>query len=257
MQLSEDQRALLRLLLAGDSYEQIAAVLGVSPSEVRARAQQAAGQMEEETLDGRSKEDVRERLAELNGLGSTRTPSSSPQKLSRRRRGVPTTVWLTFAAGVAVLVVVLGLTQLGGNADDEPQGTASDQEDVVAVELMPVGRSQASGTAAIVRVADLPAVDLDVRRLAPTGPGETYVLWLLGSGDRGVPIAFRQVGPDGRFTGRIEIPSAAAGLLPSLDQIDLSVVRNREAAAALNEAARSRTLPQHIGTAVLRGALRR
>jgi anti-sigma-K factor RskA len=256
MPLSDDQRALLRLLLAGDTYEQIAGVLGASPSEVRARANEAAGRMEQETLDGRSEEEVRDWLRELNGLSSTGTASSSPQQLSRRRGGVSPALWLTFAAGVVVLVVVLGLTQLGGDAGDEPPGAAPDQEDVVAVELMPVGRSQASGTAAIVRVADLPAVDLDVRGLTPAGPGETYVLWLLGSGGRGFPIAFREVGPDGRFIGRTEIPSAAAGLLPSLDQIDLSLVRSREAAAALNEAARSSTLPQHIGTSVLRGALR-
>lgn len=255
MPLSQDQRALLRLLLAGDTYEQIAGVLGASPSEVRSRANEAVGLMEEETLDGRSEEEVRARLRELNGLSSIGTASSSPPEPSGRRQ-VPPALWLTFAAAVVVLVVVLGLTQLGGDGDDEPPATAPDQEDVVAVELKPVGGSRASGTAAIVRVADLPAVDLDVRGLTPSGPRETYVLWLLGTGERGFPIAFRAVGPNGRFTGRTEIPSAAGGLLPSLDQIDLSLVRSREAAAALNEAARSGTLPRHIGKSVLRGALR-
>ena len=256
MPLSDDQRALLRLLLAGDTYEQIAGVLGASPTEVRARANEAAGQMDEETLDGRSGEEVRARLRELNGLGSTEAASSGPAELPGRRRGVPPALWLTFAAAAAVLLVVLGLTQLGGNGDEEPPAAAPDQEDAVAIELMPVGGSDAKGTAALVRVADLPAVDLDVRGLTPAGPGETYVLWLLGSGDRGFPIAFRDVGPNGRFTGRTEIPSAASGLLPSLERLDLSLVRSREAAAALNEAARSRTLPQHVGTTVLRGVLR-
>ena len=35
MALSEDQRALLRLLLAGDTYERVAEVLGTSAGEVR------------------------------------------------------------------------------------------------------------------------------------------------------------------------------------------------------------------------------
>lgn len=254
MPLTQDQRALLRLLLAGDNYEQIAAVLGASPTELQARAHEAAGSMEEETLDGRSEKDVRERLRTLDGASST-VDAPGPERPFQRRRAVPRALWPAVAAAVVVVVAVLGYTQLGGEGGDEPQVTAQDQEDVVSIKLIPVGRSQASGTVAIVRVADLPAIDLDVRGLAPTGPGETYVLWLLGSGGRGLPVAFRRVGPDGRFTGRTEIPSAAAGLLPSLDQIDLSLVRNREAAAALREAARSGTLPQHIGTTVLRGAL--
>jgi hypothetical protein len=255
MPLSEDQRALLRLLLAGDSYEQIAAVLGATPSEVRTRAGEAAQRMEGETLDGRSEREVRERLRELDGQSSAEAPSS-PEERSPRRRGVPPALWVTFAAAAVVLVVVIGLTQLGGDGDDEPPAAAPDQEDVVAIELRPVGGSEAKGSAALVRVADLPAVDLDVRGLPPARRGETYVLWLLGSGNRGFPIAFRAVGPNGRFTGRTEIPSAAAGLLPSLDRLDLSLVRSQEAAAALIEAARGGTLPQHIGTSVLRGSLR-
>jgi hypothetical protein len=255
MQLSEDQQALLRLLLRGDTYEEIAEVVGTSRADVRARAHRAAEQMEDESIDSRSADEVRGRLRELDRAVRTGATTSGPDEPSSGRRSVPRALWLGLVAGsVVVLVVVVALTQLGGGEEDGTNASAPDQEDVVSIKLAPVGRSQASGTAAIVRVADLPAVDLDASRLTPTGPGETYVLWLLGSGDRGVPIAFREVGPNGRFTGRTQIPSAAVGLLPSLDRIDLSLVRSQEAAAALNDAARSRTLPQHIGTTVLRGA---
>ncbi len=253
MPLSEDQRALLRLLLAGDSYNQIAAVLGTSPSEVRDRAHRAAGGMDE-TLDGRSAEEVRERLKTLDAVSSAEAPPAQ-RVAPAGRQPVPRALWLAGAA-LVIAVAVLGITQLGGDGDDAPQATPPDQEDVVSVKLKPVGGSRASGTAAIVRVADLPAIDLDVRRLTPSLPGETYVLWLLGSGGRGLPVAFRQVGSDGLFTGRTEIPSSAAGLFPSFEQVELSVVSNREAASVLQEAARSRTLPQHIGNTVLRGALR-
>jgi hypothetical protein len=252
MPLSEDQRALLRLLLAGDGYAQIAEVLGTSTNDVRTRAHRAVTEMGGETLDGRSEDDVRARLRELDGAPE---PRSGPAGLARGRRNVPRPLWLVLAGGLVGLVAVLVITQLGRDADEEPQTAAPDQEDAVSIELTPVGGSQARGTAAIVRVADLPAVDLDARGLAPTDPDETYVLWLLGAGDRGLPIAFRRVGDDGRFTGRTEIPSSAAGLLPSLDRVDLSRVRSREAAAVLNEAAQGGTLPQHIGTTVLRGAL--
>jgi hypothetical protein len=252
MPLSEDQRALLRLLLAGDDYSQIAEVLGTSPGDVRAQAHRAAAGMGEETLDGRSENEVKARLRELDGAPE---PRSGLAERAGRRQGVPRALWLALAGGLIVLVAVLAITQLGGD-DEETPAPSPDQEDTVSIKLTPVGGSQARGTAAIVRVADLPAVDLDARGLTPTGPDETYVLWLLGSGDRGLPVAFRRVGADGRFTGRTEIPSSAAGLLPSLDRIDLSLVRSREAAAVLNEAARGGTLPQHVGTTVLRGTLR-
>jgi Anti-sigma-K factor rskA len=255
MSLTEDQRALLRLLLAGDGYAQIAEVMGTSSAEVRARAYEAADRMSPETLDGRTVEDVRDRLFSLNGLDSA-AEVASPASREAAPRHYPRALWLAVAAAAVVLAVVVVLTQAGGDENEEPQTTASDQEDIINIELRPVGGSQASGTAAIVRVEDLPAVDLDARGLAPVNPGETYVLWLLGADDRGVPLAFRAVGPDGRFVGRTQIPSAAAGLLPSFERIELSLVRRRTAAAAVNEAAQSRTLPEQVGTTVLGGALK-
>ena len=41
MALSEDQAALLRLLLAGDTYDRVAEVLGTTAADVKARAHAA------------------------------------------------------------------------------------------------------------------------------------------------------------------------------------------------------------------------
>jgi hypothetical protein len=68
-------------------------------------------------------------------------------------------------------------------------------------------------------------------------------------------VAFQAVGADGRITGQTPIPSAASGLLPSFDTADLTLTRQRNAAAAVQQAAQSGTLPQRVGTSVLRGAL--
>ena len=67
MALSDDQRALLRLLMAGDTYEQVADVLGTSPSEVRRRAAEAAGVLESDPEPELPPAAVRGRLAELEG----------------------------------------------------------------------------------------------------------------------------------------------------------------------------------------------
>ena len=108
----------------------------------------------------------------------------------------------------------------------------------------------------VVRVADQPAVDLAIEGLTPSGPGQSYVLWLAGSGGRSLPVAFKAVGSDGKLTGRTPIPTAAEGLLPSFTSVVLTLSRQREAAAAVQRAAQSATLPQVVGTPVMRGALR-
>ncbi len=124
------------------------------------------------------------------------------------------------------------------------------------VRLSSVGGSHASGGLTIIRIADQPAVDLDIRGLEPTGRGETYVLWFVGSGGRSLPVAFQAVGANGQITGRTAIPTAAASLLPSFDTADLTLTRRRLAAAAVQQAAQAGTLPQRVGTSVLRGPLR-
>ena len=137
--------------------------------------------------------------------------------------------------------------------------TSTDQggrEDVIPIRLMPVGGSRASGTIAVVRVADQPAVDLAIRGLHPTGTGESYVLWFVGSGGRSLPIGFHAVGADGRLTGRTQIPASAIGLLPNFDVAELTLTNRSATAAAVRQAAQSDTLPQVVGTPVLQGPLR-
>ena len=255
MALSEDQRALLRLLLAGDTYEQVAGVLGTEPDDVRLRAHVAV-----EALDGEPdrefpQDTVRARLEALEGgPGADAVPASATTAPSGMRR--PWLLWLA-AGAVAVAAIVVVVVASGGGGDGDTQSTTSGaQEDVVPVRLTPVGGSKASGRISVVRVADQPAVDLAIAGLEPSGPGESYVLWFVGSAGRSLPVAFHAVGADGRLTGRTPIPTAAEGLLPNFTSAVLTLTHQREAAAAVQQAARNATLPQVVGTPVMRGALR-
>jgi hypothetical protein len=250
MALSEDQSALLKLLLTGDTYERVADVLGTTPEDVRARAHVAAATLEAGPSGEFPPEAVNARLAELEGAPA---PVPATQAGARRRRWA---LWLAAGAAAAVLVLVLVLVTSGGGGGEGGATTTLDREDVVPVRMTPVGGSGASGTIAIVRVGDQPAVDLAMRGLRPTGAGETYVLWFVGSGRRSLPVAFQAVGRDGRLTGRASIPTAASSLLPSFESAELTVTPKREAAAAVQRAAQSGTLPQPVGASVLRGSLR-
>jgi hypothetical protein len=255
MALSEDQRALLGLLLAGDTYERVADVLGTSADDVRRRAHDAAGALEAETDAGISSEAVRERLNALEG-GPAQEPgvAAEPSQMEPRR----TLLWIVAGGAALVVLVVLLVVGLGGDGEDEGGTTtaAGGQEEAVPVRLSPVGGSRASGGLTIIRIADQPAVDLDIRGLTPSGNGETYVLWFVGSGGRSLPVAFQAVGEDGRIAGQTPIPTAAASLLPSFETADLTLAQRREAVAAVGQAAQSGTLPQPVGTLVLRGPLR-
>ena len=253
MALSEDQRALLTLLLAGETYEHVADVLGTSKDEVRERAHEAAGALEAEGDPALSPSAVNERLTVLDGPPARTAAVDAPADSRRPRLAL----WLVLGGAALVVLVVALVVATGGGGEDEGTTTSTgDQEDAIPVKLSPVGGSHASGGLTIVRVADQPAVDLDIRGLQPTGRGETYVLWFGGSGGRSLPVAFQAVGADGRITGRSVIPGAATSLLPSFDTADLTLSRQREAASAVQRAAQAGTLPQRVGTSVLRGPLR-
>ena len=66
MALTEDQRALLQLLLAGDTYDRVAELLGESAGEVR-EAHEAASALEASPGEDLSSEAVRDRLEALEG----------------------------------------------------------------------------------------------------------------------------------------------------------------------------------------------
>ncbi len=256
MALSEDQRALLRLLLAGDTYEQVASVLGASPDEVRSRAHEAAEELEGARDREFPREAVSGRLGALDSPTGTDRPSAAvaPAQSGRSR---PWLLWLTLGAAAIAVVVVLVVALGGGDGGGDSQTTTSGaQEDVVPIRLTPVGGSKATGRISVVRIADQPAVDLAIAGLEPSGPGQSYVLWFVGSGGRSLPVAFHAVGADGKLTGRTPIPTAAEGLLPSFTSAELTLTRQREAATAVQRAAQSATLPQVVGTPVMRGALR-
>src|SRR6187549_3321204 len=105
MALSDDQRALLRLLMAGDTYEHVADVLGTSPSEVRGRAAEAAEVLESDPEPELSPAAVRDRLAELEG-GPPPSAAVSPTaaaggRFAGWRSWIP---WI--AVGVAVVIAL-------------------------------------------------------------------------------------------------------------------------------------------------------
>ena len=78
----------------------------------------------------------------------------------------------------------------------------------------------------------------------------------MGSGGRSLPVAFQAVGANGQAHRQDADPDRGRGPPAELHHRDLTLTRQREAAAAVQQAAQTGTLPQRVGTPVLRGALR-
>jgi hypothetical protein len=251
MALSEDQRALLRLLLDGEDYDAIGSLLGEGPDAVRERAHEAlaaAGESDPPLADA-----VRERLLRLDGAEPT-DAAEAPSRVNSPSRRLA--LWLPLTVGAVALAVIVLVASGAFDGDSPPEPSSApgpDREDVVVIALKPVGGASAKGSARLIRIDDLPTLDIDVTGLEPSGPEETYIVWLYNSPGEAFPVSFQSVAPNGRLEGRISIPAAAGALLASFDGLDVSLAGKREAAAAVDEAAQGGGIPRHVGRSVVRG----
>lgn len=166
------------------------------------------------------------------------------------------------AGALLVLIVVLIVVNPFGGSDnssssDQASTTSSTSGDVTIVKLDPVGGGNATGQAVFARVQNQPVLQINLSGLEPTGKDQTYIVWLYNSDKAAFPLARDQVGSDGDLTGAAPIPSQLIGLIgpDGFDQIDVSLASNGETAAALQAAAKSKKLPAHSGTTVLRGQI--
>lgn len=247
MALSEDQRALMRLLLEGEDYASIATLLGDEREAVRERAHRARDEVGADEPE--LAEAIAHRLAQLDGV----EPEAPAPPRSRRRR---LSLWLPLAIGAvalaAIVVVVSGVFESDSSPSRSPK-PAPDREDVVVIPLNPVAGASAKGQARLLRIEDLPALDVDIVGLDPSGPDETYIVWLYNSPTKAFPLVFLDVGANGRLEGRAPVPAAATPLLASFEGLDVSLAKKSEAAAAIAQAAQGSGIPRHVGRSVVRG----
>lgn len=282
-----DADALLAALLSGQSYRDVAELLGDHETVVRTRARSAL-----QALDGQGElpADVADGLLGQGSSGSWAGRSPDPSlgsridrlraELGRIAPGVDVPAPAASAGGpgvdpgdaepdrrvllglslvgVAVLLVVLAVSGVfggSGSGTDAGGDRADPAEDLVLIPLKPVGGTKARGEIRLIRVADLPALALTIEGLQPSPAGQTYLVWLYDSAARAFPVGFRDVGPNGRIRGEIALPAVATALLPGFDFIDISLTSDADAQAAIKNAGPS-GIPAHAGESVLRGSLR-
>jgi hypothetical protein len=279
MPLSDDQRALLRLLAQREQgYEDIAALKGKSVDEVREEVRAAL-----DALDAPPEppplpppepppsapppspvpEPVQTAKAESPAARSSATAARPAVPVERRR-------FVLLAGGaLAAVALVIGLIALIGGDSGSDSGSASAESaltepaaaeggKVTQAVLTAADGGDASGRAIFGRVGKEEIVlQVAAENLEPTGNGESYTVWLYRSPKLSLRVGSVAVGEGGRLGARFAIPAELLAYVASgaFDQIYVSKTSNAAYQQEVARAKANKTLPRYTGETVLIGPI--
>ena len=268
MPLSDDQRALLRLLAKREEgYEDIAALKGLSVEQVRA--------------------EVKDALAELDAAGEAPAPVSTPKPpefgprakkptpapRSRPRPAIPAVPaerrrLLLLAGGALgiVAVVLIAIALIGGGSDSgsdsttdsATEATAAGSSKVTQAVLSAADGSDASGSAVFGRVGKEEIVlQVTAENLAPTDQGQSYTVWLYRSPKLSLRVGSAPVSDEGRLGAQFPIPAELLAYIAggAFDRIYVSRLEDAAYKQEVARAKQSKSLPRYSGETVLTGQI--
>ena len=150
-----------------------------------------------------------------------------------------------------VLVALVAVLVSGGGGSDDRGGRSGTS--LIALRPLTEG-SESTGEALLVRAGKEALVQVELRGLAASAPGESYVVWLYSSQASAYPLARDVVKDNGRLGGPAPVPPGLRPPLASFGCVDVSLASNRELARVLT--GRSAAV-RHVGRSVLRGEIPR
>ena len=280
MALSDDQRALLRLLAQREQgYEDIAALKGKSVEEVREEVRAAL-----EDLEAPPPEPPPPPAPVPPVPAPSSPPASEPTQAGQAEAAVPhrpSRAWrpapaaerrrfALIAAGALVAIgAVLGLVALIGGDSGSDSGSASAESGlsepaaaengkVTQAVLAAADGGDANGRAIFGRVGKEEIVlQVTAENLEPTGNGESYTVWLYRSPKLSLRVGSVAVGEGGRLGARFTIPAELLAYVASgaFDQIYVSKTSNAAYQQEVARAKASKTLPRYTGETVLTGEI--
>ncbi len=281
MALSEDQKAMLRLLAqrGEQGYEDLAALMGIEVGEVHAKALAAAAQLESEGIPAPAIPPPPG--ASANPPPAPAIPEAAAKETPRKRTPPPRPSFsppggggarAAIAAGALVVIALVLVLVLSGGEDSGDTGAGGGDDDasgqtvntangngreVTQAILEPVDGGEARGVATFGRVKNSLALQLEATGLEPTVKGESYTVWLYESPRKMLPLASTRVGKSGQIGVQVEVPTEVLGYLASesFDQIDLSLTDDAALQASLAKATNEKKAPIYTGTDVLRGQI--
>lgn len=283
MPLSDDQRALLRLLAKREEgYEDIAALKGLSVDDLRAEVNDALAELEsssEAPSPPPSPEPPAAEKATAEPVPKPE-PAAAPKprvrpgtaKLSGRTPVPAERRRLVLLAGgaLAVVAIVLGaIALIGGGGDggsDSTATTAGSETELTAAEngkvtqavLTAADGSDASGRAVFGRVGKKDIVlQVTAENLEPTEEGESYTVWLYRSPKLTLRVGGVAVGESGQLGARFPIPAELLAYVASgaFDQIYVSRTSDAAYQQEVAMAKKNKSLPRYTGDTVLSGEI--
>lgn len=269
MALSDDQRALLRLLAKREEgYEDIAALKGLSVEQVRAEVKDALAELD---AAGEPAPAPAPKPPELGPRVQAGRPKPTPR--SRPRPALPAVPaerrrFLMLAGGAlgVVAVVLVAIALIGGGSDSASEGTADSSTELTAAEnskltqavLSAADGSDATGRAVFGRVGKEEIVlQVAAENLEPTEPGQSYTVWLYRSPKLSLRVGSAPVGDEGRLGAQFPIPAELLAYIAggAFDQIYVSRLDNAAYKEEVARAKREKSLPRYSGETVLTGEI--
>ncbi len=292
MGLSDDQRALLRLLAQREEgYEDIAALKGLSVEQVRAEVKEALAEMQaagetppplpppppakvEEPAAEPTPPAVEAKEAPAPTPPSPPAEPKAPVKKPAIRPSRPTLpaerrrlVLLTGGALAIVAVILAAIAIFSGGSDSsstppEASGTATEPAaaesgKLTQAVLEPADGSDASGRAIFGRLKKEIVLQVTGENLQPTEKGQSYIVWLYRSPKLTLRVGSVGVDESGRLGARFAIPAELLAYVASgaFDQIYVSRADDSAYQAEVARAKKNKSLPRYTGETVLKGEI--
>jgi hypothetical protein len=295
MALTDDQRAMIRLLAQREEgYEEIAALMGLSVDEVRARVKEALEELD--ASGGTPQAPPPEKVEEPEQAKPVKAPESpqppkepAPSKpapprpaTSKPQRSQPSLslprdpgkrTAIFAGLGVAVVLIVLLATGvLGGDGSSSSstttaatessttsaaETTGAENSSLTQAVLSPVNGGSAEGRALFGRVKKTPVLQVEAHGLDPSPKGSSYTVWLYKSPKLALRVGAVHVGKSGGLAAQFPIPTELLAYVSSgaFDQIDISLTNDAAYEAEVAKAKQAKRLPAYTGEDVLRGKI--
>jgi Ubiquitinol-cytochrome C reductase Fe-S subunit TAT signal len=268
MALTDDQRAMLRLLAQNDdSYEDIAALKGVSVEQVRTevKAALAAATAEQEAS-------APEQPEAPPPPPPAAKPAPKPKPPRKPRTAIPPErrrLLVMAAAAIGVVgAALIAIALIGGGSGSSGSGSsgggtqalasgenAAANKNLTQAKLEPVDGGEGEGQAVFGRLQKKIVLLVEATGLEPSEKGQSYAIWLYKSPKLAIRVAAVKVTKSGGIRAPVQLTREifAAVLARVFDKINISRTDDAAYEREVAQAKKQNKLPPYTGETILSG----